>query len=243
MKMVKEDFNKRKTELNKYFDYLLMLDKDNPTLHFSDQNGQFIHKIDAELVKILKANGFLLIYNLVESFCRNFTTEILNVIEGKKLTLKKLSPEAQKVWILLKVKQFKDPSTSQETLEKCFHDMMCDIFNNTFIEFNTVTSKIKNEHYDAFGLAGSIDKKKIQKLGYMYGFNPITLPDKEKAGEDLSVIKQSRNKLAHGRITFAECGKDKSIKQMNDYKNNAISYLEGILSNVETYIKAKRFKK
>ena len=45
------------------------------------------------------------------------------------------------------------------------------------------------------------------------------------------------------RITFRDCGKGKSVTQMVDYKNNAIEYLEGVLTNVEDYLTATKFKK
>lgn len=244
MKRVKDDFDKRKAELDDYFDFLSKLDKDVPTLHYEEKKVSYTYSVDAELLKILKANGFLLIYNLVESFCRNFLLEILTAIQIKKLTLKKLSEEAQKIWIAQKVKNYKDPNTSAETLENCFHGMATDIINNTVIEFSTIIHKIEtDERFDAFGLSGNINKQKIRELADNYGFKKITVPKSEKAGEDLDEIKEFRNKLAHGRITFRDCGKDKSVTQMIDYKNNAVEYLEGVLNNVEDYLINTKFKK
>ncbi|KAF0250241.1 MAG: hypothetical protein FD167_354 [bacterium] len=244
MKRVKDDFDKRKDELNKYFDFLSKLDKDKPTLHYSEKGVPDTHSVDSELEKILKANGFLLIYNLVESFCRNFIIEILTEIQGNNLTLEKLSEKAQKIWIGQKVKNNEDNKTSSKKLENLFYDMATHIFNNTVIEFSEIIKKIETEErFDAFGLSGSINADKIRKLALMYGFHHITPPKAEKAGEDLDQIKDFRNKLAHGRITFADCGKDKSVIDMIKYKNNAIEYLEGVLLNIEEYIKKRAFKK
>jgi len=244
MKRVKDDFDKRKAELEEYFNFLAKLDKDNPSLQYSEKGVSHKYTVNTELQKILKANGFLLIYNLVESFCRNFILEILTAIQGKKLTLKKLSEEAKKIWIKEKVRDFKDPKTSNEKLEDCFYGMATDIFNNAIIEFSNVIHKIETEErFDAFGLSGSIDKKKIEALARMYGFKSITPPAKDKAGESLEEIKKFRNQLAHGRITFTECAKDKTANDMINYKNNAVEYLEGVLSNIEDYIKKTKFKK
>lgn len=244
MKRVKDDFDKRKSELDEYFEFLSKLDKDNPILNYSEKGILYNYSVDTELLKILKANGFLLIYNLVESFCRNFIIEILTTIQDKRLTLKKLSDEAQKIWIAQKVKNYKDPNTTAEKLENCFHGMATEIINNTVIEFSSVINKIENdERFDTFGLSGNINKQKIRYLAEIYGFEKITPALKEKAGEDLEEIKNFRNKLAHGRITFRDCGKDKSVTQMVDYKNNTIEYLEGVLTNIEDYIKNTKFKK
>ncbi len=248
MKRVKDDFDKRKSELNDYFEFLSKLDKDKPTLHYSEigttHTKNYTYAVDRELQKILIANGFLLIYNLVESFCRNFILDILTAIQGRKLTLKNLSNETQKIWIAHKVKNYKDPRISNEKLEDCFYGMAEVIFNDTVIEFAEMIRKIETEErYDAFGLSGSITKGKIKSLANMYGFESLTPPKKEKAGESLDEIKDNRNKLAHGRITFRDCGKDKSVIQMVEYKNNAIEYLEGVLDNIEDYLKNTKFKK
>lgn len=248
MKRVKNDFDKRKTELNEYFNFLSKLDKEIPTLHYSEvgvnETKNYTYTVNNELQKILIANGFLLIYNLVESFCRNFILDILTAIQGKKLTLKRLSEETQKIWIAHKVKNYKDPRISNEKLEDCFYGMANVIFNSTIIEFSEMIRKIETEEkYDPFGLSGSITQSKIKSLARMYGFESLTPPRKEKAGESLEVVKTFRNQLAHGRITFADCGKDKSVTQMIDYKNNTVEYLESVLVNIEDYLENTKFKK
>lgn len=234
MKIAREDFEKRKIEINQYFDFLSKLDNDKVSLSYEQMGIARGHKLDDELKKILKANGFLLIYNLVEACCRNSLWEILFAIQAKKLTLKKLSDDAQMLWIKSKMKNFKE-SKSIEKLEKHIHDIALSVINNAKIEFQSDSEFIN--------LAGNIDKKKIRELAKIYGFVSIVAPEREKAGEDLVEIKNKRNHLAHGRITFAECGKQYSIIKMVEYKDNAILYLEAFLENVEDHIKTLKFEK
>jgi len=233
MQKAKEDFDKRKLEIECYFDFLSKLDHDKVVLNFEELGVAKQHKIDAELGKILKANGFLLIYNLVESFCRNSLWEILSAINTESVGLKMLSEHTQLLWIKSKVKFYKE-SVNVSKLENHIHAIATDVINNTLISFQ--------EGSEFIDLSGNIDKRKIQELAKMYGFDPVVAADKEKAGDDLLAIKTTRNNLAHGRITFAECGKPVSIIQMIKYKDNAISYLEGVLSNIEDYIVNARFK-
>ncbi len=232
MKKANEDFVKRKAEIEKYFDFLSTLDKDKPTIHFSEKGVNKISKVDDELLKILKANGFLLIYNLVESACRNSLWEILSAIQGKKLSYKKLTEEAQLLWIKQKVKDLRN--AKDETLEKHIQSIATEVINNALVEFKKETEFID--------LSGNIDAQKIRTLAEIYGFDSKVGDAKEKAGADLEEIKKKRNHLAHGRVTFAECGKDYSVTQMCEYKKNAISYLESILSNIETYIKGGKYQ-
>ncbi|MDB5091561.1 MAG: hypothetical protein JWR09_5555, partial [Mucilaginibacter sp.] len=52
---------------------------------------------------------------------------------------------------------------------------------------------------------------------------------------------EKRNLLAHGDLTFKECGKDFTIQQITDYKNHIIGYLKLMLENIEDYIDKKQF--
>ena len=233
MQKAKDDFDQRKAEIEAYFDFLSKLDHDKVILHFEEKGTAKQHRVSDELVKILKANGFLLIYNLVESFCRNSLWEILSAINIEYLDLRKLSNEAQLLWIKSKVKAYKDNANTIK-LENHIHAIATDVINNALIDFK--------EGAEFVDLSGNIDKRKIRELAQIYGFDPIVTAEKEKSGEDLLEIKTTRNNLAHGRITFAECGKPVSIIQMIKYKDNAIDYLEGVLSNIEDYISNSRFR-
>ena len=250
MRIVKEDFDKRKSEINKYFRFLSKLDTEKPKLTYKVKgayNEKGVYKnytIDTELLKILKANGFLLIYNLVESFCRNSLLEILLSIENEKVCLKDLSEQVQKIWIKQNVRDLRE--ANDINVEKQFHKIAKDIIEESIIDFKNIVEKMKNpemQDKDVFGLSGNIDAQKIRTLAKMYGFESKLSNLKEKAGADLVEIRSQRNQLAHGRITFVECGATKSVPQMIDYKNNAITYLKAILVNIEVYINETKFKK
>lgn len=72
MQNVLLDFNRRVQDVDDYFIFLESLEKQTTQLAFLDTTGKYQIKIlDSELAKTLKANGFLLLYNLVESTMRN----------------------------------------------------------------------------------------------------------------------------------------------------------------------------
>lgn len=245
MKKANQDFEKRKVELEKYFQFLSTLDMDNPILHFSEKGKLGTYKVNDELLKILKANGFLLIYNLIESACRNSLLEILTAIQSKKLSLKKISEQVQLLWIKQKTQNLRDPKTKIETIDGQFHAIAKEVIENTIIDFAVTIKKIEDPNsadLDLFGLSGNINADKIRGMAKVCGFESSVGAAKEKAGADLEEIKVRRNHLAHGRITFAECGKTYSVKEMCRYKDNAVYYMEGILQNIEKYIKTNKFQ-
>lgn len=67
MNNTKVEYQKRLSEVEIYFDTLTLLDKGSCKIVCIDILGKQLDKdIDTNLSTILKANGFLLLYNLVE---------------------------------------------------------------------------------------------------------------------------------------------------------------------------------
>ena len=127
MKKAKSDFGKRKAEINKYFEFLEKLHKDTPKISYSELGKTKTFKIDLKLKRILRANGFLLIYNLVESSCRNSIWEILTAVKSEKLSFTKLSQEVQDLWIKQKIKNLREANDS--TLKKNFQELAEEIIS------------------------------------------------------------------------------------------------------------------
>ena len=63
-----QDFAERSKEVSKYFIFLKCLEQGAIKLSMNsmDNNPNKIKVVDPELLKTLKASGFLLLYNLVE---------------------------------------------------------------------------------------------------------------------------------------------------------------------------------
>ncbi|MGI8670473.1 MAG: MAE_28990/MAE_18760 family HEPN-like nuclease [Aridibacter sp.] len=241
MKKVKSDFDKRKAEINKYFEFLEKLHKDMPKISYSELGKTKTSKVDLKLRKILRANGFLLIYNLVESSCRNSIWEILTAVKSEKLSFTKLSQEVQDLWIKQKIKNLREANDS--TLKRNFQELAEEIINNSIIEFKVALQKLEVGETNVFDISGNIDAKRIREIASICGFNGKVGKARERAGVCLETIKNNRNLLAHGRKTFTECGQIPTVQDMISYKNDAISYLEGVLDNIENYLKDKKFKK
>jgi hypothetical protein len=47
--------------------------------------------------------------------------------------------------------------------------------------------------------------------------------------------------LAHGVVSFSECGKDYTIAELQQIKKEVVGYLRGILKNVDSYIVNKEY--
>ena len=90
------DFEKTKLEINKYFNFL---EKTNdlsigiPHIHYPISPITPSYRIDEEVSKILKANAFLMLYNLVEATIKNGIWELLVKIEQEQIPYKDLKKE------------------------------------------------------------------------------------------------------------------------------------------------------
>ncbi|MEG4582281.1 MAE_28990/MAE_18760 family HEPN-like nuclease [Microcoleus sp. MON1_C5] len=212
-----QDFNERSKEVSKYFMFLKSLEQGTTQLSMQGQGGiSKIKEIDSELIKTLKASGFLLLYNLVESTMRNAIQAIFDELQGQRVSYDQIRPELKK--IVLKNLKKRDP-------DKIFSSI-------TAISIDIIIAGFDKE--DLF--SGNLDGRKIRTTATEYGFLHRTDSVKTGDGIDLLIIKSNRNDLAHGLKSFAEVGKDKTADELLEIKNKTVRYLRQILQNIEQYL-------
>ena len=83
MNNTKNEYDKRVHEVELYLDTLKLLDDGRCSIKCVDILGcESVREIDAELTTILKANGFLLLYNLIEATILEFYPFVVNIIQS-----------------------------------------------------------------------------------------------------------------------------------------------------------------
>ncbi len=83
----------------------------------------------------------------------------------------------------------------------------------------------------------------IKRFAQKYGFSFHTDAFTTRNGESLKIIKNRRNDLAHGFISFKHCGQDRTFSEMENIKNQSLLYIEQILNNINTFLKNKDYLK
>jgi len=211
------DFNTRAKEVNDYFIFLESLEKQTTKLAVFDPAGTYkIQSLDPELAKTLKANGFLLLYNLVESTMRNAIEAIFEEFKNKSISFDQLKPKI-KIVVLQNLK-----NRSPKKIHLTINQISTDIITATF------------EREELF--SGNVDARLIKEIAENYGFSYQTDFSKTKNGQNLVVVKSNRNDLAHGIKSFEEVGRDKTIKQLLEIKEEVVEYLTQILENIRDYL-------
>ncbi len=212
-----QDFNERSKEVSRYFIFLKSLEQSTTKLSMDGKGSHSKTKeIDPELLKTLKASGFLLLYNLVEATMSNVIEAIFDEMKSKSISYDQIRPELKK--IVLKNLKKRNP-------DKIFSSI-------TAISIDIITAGFDKS--DLF--SGNIDSRKIRETAAEYGFSYSTDYAKTSDGSDLLTIKSNRNDLAHGTKSFTEVGRDKTADELLEIKKKVIIYLRQILKNIETYL-------
>lgn len=111
------DFDKRKDEVENYFSFLSILgDYENTRLKYKKVDDLVEEKISIQLQNILIANGFLLLYNVIEATVRHSILEIYYAIEDNEISFEQLSESLKKIWLEQSTDNFKEGNFKQDTL-------------------------------------------------------------------------------------------------------------------------------
>ena len=216
-----ENFQERSEEVSKYFIFLQNLQQGKIKLVEEIPGNNKAQERDKVLENTLKASAYLLLYNLIESTMKNAIEAIFDELQNQGVSFDDIRPELKKI-ILVNLKR-RNPDKILDEIQ----DISLDIVQ---IGFN------REELF-----AGNIDSKLIRETAKKYGFYSPTDDKKITNGEDLYLVKNNRNDLAHGSKSFTEVGKEKGADELIKIKNQVVEYLEGILKKVETYIDKQEY--
>jgi MAE_28990/MAE_18760-like HEPN len=217
-----QDFQVRTKEIENYFKFLEKLSSPNAEIKFVDDTGaQSTAHVDAELLKTLKAAGFLLLYNLIEAAMRNGVVAIFDELKQKKTSFDDVRAELKKVAI--------------SNVKK--HGAA-----NLYMQINNVASEILTSAFDSEEIfSGNVDARKVRETAEEYGFSSATDGAVTRHGSCLLSIKTNRNDLGHGDKSFGEVGREYDVADLVVMKREAVAYVGAILSNIHDYISNKRY--
>ncbi len=228
--MLSNQFRERVAEIDKYYAFLDSVTAQRVSVTVERRNKQVVQSVDKDLVKILKANAFLLLYNLVEASVREGIEYIYDSLENDGLTYKDLRDELRHIWINESV--VPDSRRLPENLVTLVQELV-----QSAIDDHAVTFKV-----ESIPIAGNLDARKVRELAVRYGFDHST-HYRAKGGAVLLKVKQERNNLAHGVTSFVECGRDVTYPSLKQTKAQLVRYIENILDNIELYVEQKRYKR
>lgn len=217
MIIVQQDFQTRAAEIENYFRFVEHLAEGQ--FCFTARSGLPSRPADYDhdsLLKTLKANGFILLYNLVESTMKNVIEAVFDEFRTKSVSFDDCREEVRQI-VLANLKAHNP--------------------DRVFIALAPIAQKVLTETFrKEKAFSGNVDAKKIREVARDYGFRPPT----GKSG-NLLTVKSLRNDLAHGDKSFAEVGKDFGVERLKEIKIEVLDYLRELLANVSSYLANKEY--
>lgn len=213
-----EIFLDRIEELELYYSIMLDLDNERPTIR-TINNSRFF--------KILKSNYILMLYNLVESCTISGIMEIYEQLKNDNCTYQDVIDEIKDIWVNSQVSKIYGPTTTQSAYEKRVKMIIENITQNSVIELDK----------DSFKLAGNLDAKRIKSLCDKHRIRYVAEDNKSA----LRMVKEKRNSLAHGDVSFSECARDLTLSDLADIKIAVVDFMRGILDGMERYYNNKEY--
>ncbi|VXD22337.1 XisH domain-containing protein (fragment) [Planktothrix serta PCC 8927] len=228
-----QNFDERAQEVSRYFIFLKNLEQGSIQLSIGNANNTKIKPINQDLEKTLKATGYLLLYNLVESTMRNAIETIFEELITKNISFDDLRDEIKKI-IIDQVKDKDLQSTDKLLLN--LQNISVDIISATF-------NAIRHQENKKRLFSGNVDAREIKDTAKKYGFSFQTNQNKTRDGIDLVTVKTNKNNLAHGFQSFEEVGRNATADELLKIQKRVICYLREILINIEIYLSNEEYLK
>jgi hypothetical protein len=237
MEIAKTTFLDRKLEIYSYLELLGFIENGaasgRPAIKCNDQE----HRITPTQQKIMYAGVYLHLYNLVESTI----TLTINAVENaasKEINgnTKIMSEKMKKLW----VKSIAEPHgtlSPEKRLEKAvalfdsIHGLLPFKMEIPKVGAGSWDYHLINAVSDSIGVSIEIDEQLKKR---------VVRPIRDEKGP-LRLVKEIRNKLAHGSISFAECGGSYTVNELKYLSDIIIEYLGCVLNSYEVFINEKGY--
>jgi hypothetical protein len=239
---LRADFTERVTEVEAFIDLVAAIERsvqNGIPLLSSPTGGATVVKPLQQ--RLLYAGVYLHLYNLIEATVSRCIAAVEEAASAAhQWRPGDLSTELRAEWVRSVARTHEILSTDlrlEAAIKLCDH----------LVDMLPVKMKI------AQGGGGNWDDEEIFRFANRLGISlklksasAVKRPFREDKGA-LQLIKFLRNKLAHGEMSFAECGDGLSAAQLVDLKERTVNYLsevidcfEGFISRYEYLLPAKR---
>ena len=222
---MKKDYEKLTSEIDKFIVLLDYMEKKIIGLDekYDSFNIDIVDKDKTEAIfKSMKANVVIMLYNLVESTVRGMMNIYYDSFNSKKLSYSESIEEIRKLWVKYASKKFKDNKVHQQA-------------------FQLIEDSINSEYYLSlefdkdFSLDGNVDLRKIREVLDTHGIK-YEEQSFNGSGQALKSIKDMRNSLSHGNISFEDSGKTLGVSDIVSYKEQTYSCLNYFMDIVQSKI-------
>lgn len=233
------EFDSRVVEVKEYLNLVYAIEQSLreglPLISGKTGSGSPVNPVQQRL---LYAGVYLHLYNLVEATVSQCISALETAASTSGMVPFDLSTELRQEWVRSVARTHEDLNTSgrlEAAIKMCEH----------------LVALLPIRNFEIFqGGGGNWDDEEIYKLSQRLGINlqclqrstqaQIKRPFRDNDGA-LKVIKKRRNKLAHGEISFAECGDGLSASELEMLSNVTTQYLSEVIACFERHISERQY--
>ncbi|CAH0441054.1 MAE_28990/MAE_18760 family HEPN-like nuclease [Ralstonia pseudosolanacearum] len=225
-----ETYNSRCREIERFFEMLKFM-RDNRDSKLCggeslDAATSNTYVVGRELEKTLRASAYLMLYNLVEATMTNAIDAIHQHISDEQVGFDELKEDVRKIAIK-GLRKAVSSETPPELLDAA-------------MPISSALVWLGFDKKDLF--SGNLDGRLIKDKAKEYGFQ---LADHDKAasrdGVRLLNVKTKRNELAHGGISFEDCGQDTSVDELVAIFDELKVFIKAVLDGVSDYLSTRSY--
>lgn len=239
MVTLKSTYESRKQEIVKFIELMSFLEKKKvfpgeKEVNFDEffYNGsEGIRLTYQELINILKSNVSLMIYNIIEFTVSGLIDCIYDEIRMQSLSYLDVNASIRKMWRKIILKATKDPKASFDTFLKKNEEIIDYILSNQPLDMRA-RDCMPSGNLDGISIKETFESHGIQIKTNSQNYRPDILEN----------IKEKRNNLAHGSVSFVEAVRNNSIKDIDTNAKFIISFLEELIDTVVEFIDGNRYK-
>lgn len=235
MDSLTKTFEERLQEIDTYLDLLDALERQvrtgPPTIGGSP--------ISAQQQKILYSSVYLQLYSLVEATVTWCLDAIADAAADGRWIANDLCGELRREWVRVTARTHAELNC-ENRLQRAI--ALCDLIIRAL---PIATWRVEK------GGGGNWDDQEIEDIATRVGFElrsrltpTVYSGIKRHVREDkgpLALVKHLRNKLAHGNLSFSECGAGVTVSDLRDIKERSATYLREVVNAFTAYIDAYEF--
>ena len=228
-------FEERLQEIESYLD--LLDEFDRQVQEGPPRFGKEGNSVSVLQQQILYSSVYLQLYNLVEATISLCIDGLSEAILAMKLHPKDLTAKLRREWVR---------STARTHIDLNYEGRLnsavalCDHFVQTLPISTFVVDKTGGGSWDDAAI-----ERAAKRLGLAFRvdsevYTSVKRPFRNDQGA-LSFIKTLRNSLAHGSVSFAECGRGITVGDLRHLKDLTVGYLREVISCFQAAISGYEF--
>ena len=183
-----------------------------------------------QLINIFKSNLSLMLYNIIEYTVANLIDSIYDEIRIQKLSYIDVNESIKQLWKRTILKAVNDPSANFKTFLKKNDEIIDYIIERRTLSLNSRDS-LPAGNLDGYKIKETFDNHGVQVSSRSQYFRPDVFEN----------IKQKRNDLAHGTVSFVEAVHNDSLADLESKTNIIFGFLDELMETVKKYIETREY--